>query len=209
MSTTTAPTTSVQIAGARFEIAEEALVGFSSALARAYRVLPLGESNDCFIVLTDDYAPEVAREFIAALATKPPLEIPVSSDELDTAISSVFGDADRPTRLLASLAEILVESDTVTAERVAEAADYAASTGTSLGPAVIELGYINPWNLALLIARYYPLPVVNLRIRPDTSFAVDFLPQELLRAHRIVPLTITEETATIAMVDPLDRAFPR
>ena len=75
------------------------------------------------------------------------------------------------------------------------------------GPAVIELGYINPWNLALLIARYYPLPVVNLRTRPDASFAVDFLPQELLRAHRIVPLTITEETATIAMVDPLDRDF--
>ncbi|GEM_PF-4672225 len=51
------------------------------------------------------------------------------------------------------------------------------------------------------------LPVVNLRARETADVPTDFLPQAFLRTHRIVPLTVTEEIATLAMVDPLNRAL--
>ncbi|MHB8646316.1 MAG: GspE/PulE/PilB domain-containing protein, partial [Thermomicrobiales bacterium] len=201
------PTITVKVAGRQYAVPADALTGISAPLARAYRVLPLGEHGDFFVVLTDDYAPDVTREFIAVLATREPKIIVVPTDILEAAISSVFGEADKPANLPTSLAEILVASDTLTPEQVAEGAIYAVTTGTSLGPAIIELGYINPWNLALLISRYLALPVVNLRTRETGELPTDFLPQAFLRTHRIMPLTVTEETATLAMVDPLDRTL--
>jgi glycosyltransferase XagB len=207
MTTTIAHTITVTAAGRQYAISADALVGISAPLARAYRALPLGAHDGHFAVLTDDYAPDVTREFVEMFTTEPPWMIVVPPAELDAAISTVFGEADKPYRPLTSLAEILVEGDALTPEQVAEAAVYAVSTGTSLGPAAIELGYINPWNLALLISRYLALPVVNLRTRDVTELTTDFLPQAFLRKHRLVPLTVTETTATVAMVDPLDSAL--
>ena len=207
MSATIAGTITVTVAGRQYAIPEEALIGISPPLARAYRVLPLGEHDGRYVALTDDYAPDVTSEFVEVLATQPPMIIVVPSAELDAAISSVFGTDDKPEQPPTSLAEILVDSDTLTPEEVAEGAIYAASTGTSLGPAVIELGYINPWNLALLISRYLGIPVVNLRARDAGALPTDFLPQAFLRKHRIVPLGITDTTATLAMVDPLNHAL--
>ena len=207
MSAITERTITVKVARRQYAIPASAVIGISPALARAYRVLPLGEHDDHFVVLTDDYTPGLTREFIEALATQPPKIITVPPDALDAAISSVFGDDDKPYRPLTSLAEILVEGDALTPEQVAEGAVYAAATGTSLGPAVIELGYINPWNLALLISRYLALPVINLRTRDAMELPTDFLPQAFLRKRRIVPLSVTETTATVAMVDPLDTAL--
>jgi len=114
MTAITERTITVKVVGRQYAIPDEALIGISAPLARAYRVLPLGEHGDRFIALTDDYAPDVSREFIAMLATQPPLIIPVSSDELDAAISSVFGEEDKPSRPLTSLAEILVEGEPLT-----------------------------------------------------------------------------------------------
>ncbi len=207
MTALTASTITVKVAGRQYAVPAEARIGLSAPIARAYRVLLLGEHDGDFLVLTDTYAPEVTREFVEALTTQPPTIITVSSTELDAAISTVFGEDDKPRRPPTSLAEILVESDTLTAEQVAEGAMYAATTGTSLGPAIIELGFINPWTLAQLISRYLALPVLNLRTRNTMEIPTDLLPQAFLRTHRLVPITLTAETVTIAMVDPLDRAL--
>src|SRR5258708_27470031 len=106
MTATTELTITVKVAGRQYVISHEALIGISAPLARAYRILPLGEHGGQFVALIDDYAPDVSREFIAMLAIQPLLIIPVSRDELDAAISSVFGEGDKPTRPLTTLAEI-------------------------------------------------------------------------------------------------------
>ncbi|MDQ2787283.1 MAG: glycosyltransferase [Chloroflexota bacterium] len=209
MSAITARTITVNVAGRQYTIPAEALIGISPSLARAYRVLPLGEHDGHFVVLTDDYTPDLTREFVEVVATQPLKIITVPSQVLDAAISSVFGDDDKPDRPLTSLAEVLIEGDALTPEQVAEAAIYAVETGTALGPAVIERGYITPWNLALLISRYLALPVINLRTCDIMGFPTDLLPQAFLRTQRIVPLSVTGTTATVAMVDPLDTALIR
>lgn len=178
----------------------------SAPLARAYRVLPLGEFGDHYFAVSDGYAPEVTREFVEALAMKPVRLLTVAAHQLDAMIDEFFGPDATMNAPPTSLAEVLVESDTLTAEQVAEAAVYAAQTGTSLGPAVIELGYIMPWNLALLLSRYLGKPVVNLRTQRLPEDVAAILPQALLRAHRAFPVGLTETALTLAMVDPFDTA---
>lgn len=184
----------------------DGLGSISAPLARAFRVLPLGEFGDYFIAVSDSYAPEVSREFLEALATKPLRILSVSADELDAMIDEFFGEDEAVASAPSSLAEILVASDTLTPEQVAEAAFYAAQTGTSLGLAVIQMAYINPWNLALLISRYLAKPVVNLRTQQFPDAIASLLPQQFLRERRVIPVGLTETTITLAMVDPFDDA---
>ncbi len=198
--------TTLRIGGKRYRLDPDALIGLTPPLARAYRVLPLGESETEFLALVDSYAPEVAQQFLENLATKPLRLISVSPRDLDAAINTVFGEEGKPLWVPETLEEILVDNDALSAEQFAEAAWYSANTGTSIGPSVIELGYINPWNLALLISRYLSLPVVNLRTYNAVEFPHDLLPQLFLRQHRVVPLAISAEAVTLAMVDPLDVA---
>lgn len=175
----------------------------SAPLARAYRVLPLGEFGDYYFAVSDGYAPEVTQEFVAALAMKPVRLLIVEPGQLDAMIDEFFAmDTTTAGAPPTSLAEILVQSDTLAPEQVAEAAIYAAQTGTSLGPAVIELGCISPWNLALLLARFLGKPVVNLRTQRLPDDVAALLPQSLLRVHRVFPVATTETTLTLAMVDP-------
>ena len=132
--------------------------------------------------------PTVTREFLDALATKPVRILTVTPAELDAMIDDFFGADEEVARAPTSLAEILVSSDTLTSEQVAEAAFYAAQTGTSLGPAAVQLGYVNPWILAVLISRYLAKPVVNLRTQQFPEEVAALLPQEFLRARRVVPI---------------------
>lgn len=179
-------------------------IPFTAPLARSYRVLPLGEYGEHFVALMDEYAPDISREFLESLATQPLYVVTVPSDELDLAITSMYGTDDLPAKPPTSLAEILVESDALSPETVAEAAMYAAETGTMLGRAVIERGDIGPWNLALLISRYLAIPIVNLRTHAVPDDIARLLPQDVLRKRRVVPVGLTDEAVTLAMVDPLD-----
>jgi len=199
-------TVPITVAGRAFAIPAHALVGMTPTLARAYHVLPLGEHDGQFVALVDDYAPDVAREFLDALATRPLRVVSLPRAVLDATISSIFGVDDKPTHRPTTLADALIDSGQLTEAQAADAASYAAQTNTFFGPAAIELGYINPWNLAQVISRYLAVPIINLRTRKPEEYPLALLPQGFLRKHRVLPLNVTKQSVTLAMVDPFDAA---
>ena len=104
------------------------------------------------------------------------------------------------------LGELLVESQLVSSSRLDEALLQQAASGKRLGELLVELGAIDDFDLARVLASRLDLPLADLRKDTPEDDAIALIPESLARAHVAIPVRKTEIGLQMAMADPQDDA---
>ncbi|MCU0916403.1 MAG: Flp pilus assembly complex ATPase component TadA [Planctomycetes bacterium] len=102
------------------------------------------------------------------------------------------------------LGEILFKAGLVEKQALINAIKTAKSSNKRLGQVLLELGLINEETLAKAIAKQFGLKYVDLEevtIPPD---AVKIIPEDLIKRHNILPLSVNNGRLRLIISDPMD-----
>jgi type IV pilus assembly protein PilB len=100
------------------------------------------------------------------------------------------------------LGELLVSSQLISHEQLAEALIQQSTSGQRIGTMLVELGAITERDLARALSTQLLVPLVDLSQQAPATEAVDALPESVARAHLAVPVTLDDGGITIAVADP-------
>lgn len=104
----------------------------------------------------------------------------------------------------ARIGEILLEYGFIEQDQLSRALGRQMQTGRRLGSILGEMGYIDDAMLLGILGKQYGLPYVNLSevmIQPDV---LNLIPFDKVRSLRVLPFMRTDDTVSLAMVDPHD-----
>jgi type IV pilus assembly protein PilB len=102
------------------------------------------------------------------------------------------------------LGEILFKAGLVEKQALIDAIKTGKSSNKRLGQVLIELGLINEETLTKAIAKQFGLKYVDLdqvTIPPD---AVKIVPEDLIKRHNILPLSVNNGKLSLIISDPMD-----
>ncbi len=102
------------------------------------------------------------------------------------------------------LGEILFKAGLVEKQALINAIKTAKSSNKRLGQVLLELGLINEDTLAKAIAKQFGLKYVDLdetAIPPD---AVKIIPEDLIKRHNVLPLSVNNGRLSLVIGDPMD-----
>ncbi len=109
------------------------------------------------------------------------------------------------------IGEMLLAQGYIKPEQLEKALETQKTTGKRLGRTLVELGYMPEERLVEILSRQFEVPYVkleNFNIDPD---AYTYLPEDMCKQYKIVPLFISKndddrkavrEALTLAMTDP-------
>ncbi len=101
------------------------------------------------------------------------------------------------------LGEMLVDTGKITTEQLDFALQLQKKTKNKrLGDVLLELEYINEQNLMAVLEVLLGIPYINLsqvRIAPEMS---EYVPINIARRHRLVPVRVEDELLHVALEDP-------
>lgn len=103
------------------------------------------------------------------------------------------------------IGEILLDYGFIDQEQLAKALDRQIQYGGRLGSIIEEMGYVDDDMLLNILGKQYNLPHVNLfevKVSPEI---LNILPFEQVRSLGILPFRKSDDTLSLAMVDPLDK----
>ncbi len=103
------------------------------------------------------------------------------------------------------LGQLLVEAGYVGVERLEEALGPARRVGERVGETLLRLGRLSGEDVARALSVQLALPYAERPLSVDAA-ARDAVEPELVRMHRVLPLSVTPRTLHVAMADPLDLA---
>lgn len=98
----------------------------------------------------------------------------------------------------------LIESLKIKKEDIDEAMALQRHKGISLDKALIEKGLINEEDLLVLLVKELHIPFINLKKYKIDPALKDIIPERFARQYRIVPLSLLQNTVTVAIADPLN-----
>lgn len=102
------------------------------------------------------------------------------------------------------LTQILIKNKLLTPEQLQQALEVQKERGGRLSEIIVELNYIKPSDLALVLSQGLDLPLIDLkRFKIDTEVA-GIIPESVARHYQIIPISKMGETLTVAMADPLN-----
>lgn len=102
------------------------------------------------------------------------------------------------------LGQILIDFNLITQAQIDEAYKVQEKSNKRIGEVLIDLGYITEAQLVQVLEFQLGVPHVDLsKITPDQKL-IRFIPENIARRHRVVPLEKKENVLKVAMVDPLD-----
>jgi type IV pilus assembly protein PilB len=78
------------------------------------------------------------------------------------------------------------------------------SENNSLYDKIISKGYIAEDQLCNLLSRIFQIPVINIETIEIDKKAIEILPKEICRKHKIFPISMDENFITIAVFDPVN-----
>jgi type IV pilus assembly protein PilB len=102
------------------------------------------------------------------------------------------------------LGEILFKAGLVEKQALINAIKTSKSSNKRLGQVLLELGLINEDTLAKAIAKQFGLKYVDLdevTIPPD---AVKIVPEDLIKRHNVLPLSVVNGRLRLVIGDPMD-----
>ena len=110
------------------------------------------------------------------------------------------GPRDGPPR---SLTEVIVELGLCSRERVLEAIEIAAQTGTTADRVLLERGAISSDGVAVALAERYGLDYVDLSVFNVDMAAANLVTSQVAKRHDALPIAMVGERALlVAMSDP-------
>lgn len=101
------------------------------------------------------------------------------------------------------LGQLLVEAGALSREALEAALTAQSGTGLRLGAVLVQGGWTDEETVARWLAVQLSLPYQPPPLRPEPGATVLVRP-ELARRGRVLPLTATSRSLTLAMADPLD-----
>ncbi len=109
------------------------------------------------------------------------------------------------------IGEMLLAQGYINEEQLNKALEAQKSTGKRLGRTLVDLGYMPEERLIEILSRQFEVPYVKLDNFHIDSEAYTYLPEDLCKQYKVVPLFIQQsederhasrQTMTIAMTDP-------
>ncbi len=102
------------------------------------------------------------------------------------------------------LGEALIRNNLINREQLEQALKRKTQVDMPLGSILIEMGFITVDEMLKFLSKKFAVPSVNLfktEIKPEVLRLVS---QEKMRKYRILPVSLEENTLTVAMVSPQD-----
>ena len=109
------------------------------------------------------------------------------------------------------IGEMLIAQGYITNEQLNKALETQKTTGKRLGRTLVDLGFMPEERLIEILSRQFEVPYVKLDTFHIDSEAYSYLPEDLCKQYKVVPLFIQEtederhqvrQVMTIAMTDP-------
>lgn len=104
-----------------------------------------------------------------------------------------------------SLEEILVERGRVSPEDLRKVRRLQAERGERIERLLLDLGFVSEDDLLPVYSEHLGVPLVARKELPNDAVEVPGLNVKFLRHAKILPVSKTEDTLTVAMADPGDR----
>ena len=101
------------------------------------------------------------------------------------------------------LGELLIERGLIAAEDLDRALELQKERGDKLGRILVDMGYLAQRDLLNALAAQLGLPIATLSALPSAP-ELEGLSPRFLRQSLLFPVSIEENTLTLAMADPLD-----
>lgn len=102
------------------------------------------------------------------------------------------------------LGEILFKAGLVEKQALIKAIKTAKSSNKRLGQVLLELGLINDDTLAKAIAKQFGLKYVDLDQVTIPTEATKIVPEDLIKRHNILPLSVNNGRLKLVISDPMD-----
>lgn len=97
------------------------------------------------------------------------------------------------------LGEILVEEGLLKDDQLQDALKRQKETGELIGEALVKLGYITEFNIALVLAKQFGLPYLNAALYSVPAEAIEVVPRGMLYEHHFIVLDKIGGTLIIAI----------
>ncbi len=100
------------------------------------------------------------------------------------------------------LGEILLNANLISETQLKQAVEIQKQTKESLGMILIKQGYVTEASIKDALELQYGLRYINLRKTKVPPEVLKLIPENLMRQHQIIPVALTNNRLTLAMVDP-------
>ncbi|MBS1952747.1 MAG: Flp pilus assembly complex ATPase component TadA [Cyanobacteria bacterium SZAS-4] len=105
-----------------------------------------------------------------------------------------------------AIGDLLVDNGQITPEELEQAEAERAKTGEPIGSVLSKLGFITEGSLKNALELQYGVNYVNLAKREPEYELIALIPEAIIRAQMVVPVSREGDRVTVAMVDPSDSA---
>ncbi len=96
---------------------------------------------------------------------------------------------------------LLVRRGLVSEADVAQALVVQAESGKRIGETLVDMGALNPRELILFLADLLHMPVVDLRRHNPEPDALELIPEDIVRKHMAMPVTLDDDGLQVAVSD--------
>ena len=103
------------------------------------------------------------------------------------------------------LTERLVREQLVSSASAAEILEQARNDGVTLIQGLLDGGHVSSAVLARVVSEEYGVPLFDLSTMVEEHFALDLVPQALIRKHRALPLYRRGNRIFLAIADPTNK----
>lgn len=128
----------------------------------------------------------------------------ISFDTLDNVLHYEFHSRAAKTAPI-SLGESLVSMGHLTEAELDEALEEQKRSGRLLGNILLEKKFVTREAMAHALAKQYNMEYACLRDTPSTAEALLALPEPLALQHKIIPISLTDDTLVVLAVHPQTR----
>lgn len=102
------------------------------------------------------------------------------------------------------LGEILVSWNIVNPNAVSDAVTYASEHGKRIGEALVELELATEEDVSKALAVQFEMPFVDLDKNVGVTSALDLIPDDLIRRHKVLPMAVENNRLKVIIPDPLN-----
>jgi type IV pilus assembly protein PilB len=102
------------------------------------------------------------------------------------------------------LGEILYRKGYIDKESLIEAIKSSKKNNQRLGQTLIDLGLVSEENVTRALAKQFGIEYVDLDPKAIPENVMKLVPEELMKRHKIVPISLNNGKLKLAITDPLD-----
>ena len=100
------------------------------------------------------------------------------------------------------IGDVLLRHGAISQDQLSKAQEAASQNGNNVGSSLIKLGFISEEQFTTTISKHYSVPIIQLDESSLTPDVLQIIPQHIANKHLVLPVEISGNTLTLAMVDP-------